>query len=116
MLMVVHLIFLLPSLAALITGMVLTGRARREHGKAATYGMIGCALLMVNLLIEAGWSIAIPMLVDSMGVGGLGLVSAASSILGAALFCGGVGLLIWGVVARRGPAAPPPPPGWYQQH
>ncbi|MEV0237339.1 hypothetical protein [Nonomuraea sp. NPDC050786] len=104
----------------LLIGVVLTARARRDHGSAAMIGLAGCIVLLLGVLfnILRSW-ILIPMMADSLGMSidaVFGITTPISMIFDA----GGTGLLIWAVVARRKPQQPVQPPygpqgpGWQQ--
>ncbi|MFI6291693.1 hypothetical protein ACIBEJ_08915 [Nonomuraea sp. NPDC050790] len=102
-------------------GAVITGMARRQHGKAAVLGLIGCVLLMINVLPTAAMTIFAPQIARDLG---LSMASTFFGILGflnMALTLGGFGLLVAAVVARRtpqpqAPAWNQPQPGYGQQH
>ncbi|GAA2306832.1 hypothetical protein GCM10010149_65840 [Nonomuraea roseoviolacea subsp. roseoviolacea] len=117
---IAFLLSLLPALA-LITGIILTARARREHGKAAMIGLWGCLVLLLALVMRLVWSLVVPHLVGSGGMDTFQIVMLLHSAIDALLTMTGFGLLIWAVVARRahpGAAAPeahlsaPHAPAW----
>ncbi|MBN6057532.1 hypothetical protein JYK22_36755, partial [Nonomuraea sp. RK-328] len=132
---VASLLSLLPALA-LITGVILTLRARRDHGRAAVIGTWGCLVLLTTLVLRIAWSMLVPTLVGEGGMDTFQIVMLLFNAVDALFTMTGLGLLVWAVVARRapsgsgvhGPHAPgphvptpqapawqapvPPPPGW----
>ncbi|NUW30546.1 hypothetical protein HTZ77_03780 [Nonomuraea sp. SMC257] len=107
---IAFLLSLLPALA-LITGIVLTVRARREHGKAATIGMWGCVVLLLALVLRLVWSMLVAQVVSAGGMETFQVVMVLHGAVDALLTMTGLGLLVWAVVARRprpGPEAPLP--------
>ncbi|WP_214413665.1 hypothetical protein [Sphaerisporangium fuscum] len=127
--MILNILYYLPTLIVLIVGIVLTARAKREHGSGATLGMIGCIVLLLTALLEAVRALALPYLLTSGGYSARGPLITLSGLLFAIFNTIGIGLLIWGVVAKRiqtQSAAPgwqppqgqgwqQPAPGWQQQ-
>ncbi|MFI6504166.1 hypothetical protein [Nonomuraea typhae] len=102
-----HLVLII----AFVVGAVLCGRARREHGKAATLGMIGCLVLVLSVLVRMPTIFAADIQ-RSLGLSfaSLGVVFAAIGLLETILLLAGFGLLVAGVVVRRGPRPQPPAP------
>ncbi|WP_433355979.1 hypothetical protein ACQP25_18525 [Microtetraspora malaysiensis] len=98
---VFSVVFFLPVLVILVVGVVLTGRARREHGRAAVLGMVGCLVLLANFIMEALSVFALPYVISSWGIGGVQIFSFVTAVLTAILPTTGIGLLIWGVTASR---------------
>ncbi|MEV1177585.1 hypothetical protein [Nonomuraea sp. NPDC049784] len=104
----------------LLAGVVVTARARRDHGSAAMIGMAGCILLLLGVVfnILRSW-VLIPMMADSLGMK-IDTVFAVTTPISMIFDAVGTGLLIWAVVARRKPHQPAQPPqgsqgpGWQQ--
>ncbi|MEV4108074.1 proline-rich domain-containing protein [Nonomuraea sp. NPDC049695] len=104
----------------LLVGVVLTARARRDHGSAAMIGLAGCIVLLLGVLfnILRSW-VLIPMMADSFGMS-IDAVFSITTPIAMIFDAGGTGLLIWAVVARRKPSRPTQPPhgpqgpGWQQ--
>ncbi|WP_433431570.1 hypothetical protein [Nonomuraea sp. CA-141351] len=101
----------------LLVGVVVTARARRDHGSAAMIGMTGCILLLLGVVfnILRSW-VLIPLMADSLGMD-IETVFAVTTPISMIFDAVGTGLLIWAVVARRKPHQPAQPsqePGWQQ--
>ncbi|NIK59573.1 hypothetical protein [Kribbella shirazensis] len=96
----------LIQLSVLIVGLVLTGRTRRTGGDSASKGLIGCAVLLLNLLITVGSSFAAPVMYRASGVSQLEVFYAVRGLLSAVLLSVGIGFLIAGVLANGRSAAP----------
>ncbi|TDD21740.1 hypothetical protein E1294_14065 [Nonomuraea diastatica] len=111
----ITIIFPLVMVVVLVGGVIVTAMNRRAHGRGATLGMAGCAVLLVGVLINVVLGFIAPSLYDALGAGGATmLISAGGMIFNAT----GTGLLIAGVIARRDPQQPQsphyPPPGQAQ--
>lgn len=111
------ILFVIPTVILLVVGIVLTARARGEHGRAATFGMIGCVVLLVGSILQGAWQVMLPSIVESGGYEILSLVNAVTGFVFLVVNLAGTGLLIGGVVARRDPPQTPQYPqaqGWQQ--
>ncbi|MFG1706065.1 hypothetical protein ACFLIM_23000 [Nonomuraea sp. M3C6] len=99
----------------LLVGIVLTAMNRRNHGRAAILGMVGCILLLLGVVYNTLFGYFAPTLIRSSGIGLTGTI-AMSNLISLIFNAGGTGLLIWAVVARRNPPQPSQPqgPGWQQ--
>jgi hypothetical protein len=108
----------LLTLGVLIPGLMQTARARRTAGPAAAKAMVGCGVLLVNLLITVVWSLVWQMggssLLRGTGTQDMSMVYGVYGLLHTVLYCVGVGYLIAGVVGASR-AAPPPYPQQQQQ-
>ncbi|WP_157246483.1 hypothetical protein [Nonomuraea typhae] len=103
--------FNLITIVAFVVGAVLCGRAKRDHGKAATLGMIGCLLLVLSVLVRTPTIFAIDFQRDlGLSAASLGVIFAVVGLLETILLLAGFALLVAGVVARRGPRPQPPAP------
>lgn len=100
------------TMLALAVGAVVTGMARRDHGKGATLGLIGCLVLLFNTLIQVGQSLFITRMFDAFGHRIFELILTLLNLLTTLLFITGLGLLVMGVVARRTPRPQPQPQPW----
>ena len=107
----------------LLGGIIITAVKRREHGRGAMLGMVGCVLLLVSVVLAIAQGFLLPIM-------GLDLLTASAflNILHLLINASGTALLIAGVVARRqppqqaqGPYQPQSPyphqpqPDWGQQ-
>ncbi|MEV4167009.1 hypothetical protein [Nonomuraea dietziae] len=90
----------------LIVGIALTARARAEHGRGATLGLVGCVVLLVAAILQGAYQVMIPSLVESGGFEVITMMSMITGLLFTVLNVVGTGLLIFGVVARRGGPQP----------
>ncbi|MEV0201996.1 hypothetical protein [Nonomuraea sp. NPDC050691] len=107
---IAFLLSLLPALV-LITGVILTARARREHGRAATIGMWGCVVLLLGLALRVAWSLLVPMLVADGGMDTFQVLMLLHGAVDALVTMTGLALLVWAVVVRRArPGAETPAP------
>ncbi|MEU7746198.1 hypothetical protein [Nonomuraea sp. NPDC049158] len=104
----IYLILRLLMGSLLIVGVVLTAKAKAEHGRAATLGMFGCIALLFPELISIVRLFSLDSLIRAVGVNSFNIVLAAIETISTLITAVGVGLLIWAVVARRTPAQPPP--------
>jgi hypothetical protein len=102
----------LPTLAVLVTGLVLAvaRRGRLPH-RARALMMSGIAVLLVVSLLGLAWTVAVPHLLDLRWNGGGGyrqyqLFSLAVGVLWAIGYPVGLGLLVAAVFAGRPVAAP----------
>ncbi|GAB3174384.1 hypothetical protein FHX75_13246 [Micromonospora palomenae] len=102
----------LPTLAVLVTGLVLAvaRRGRLPH-RARALMMSGLAVLMVVSLLGLAWNVAVPHLLDLRWDGGGGfrqyhLFSLAVGVLWAIGYPVGLGLLVAAAFAGRPVAAP----------
>jgi hypothetical protein len=107
-------VFALLMIILLIVGIVLMIRARAEHGRAAMLGLYGCIVFLISVVFDVARSLTFPYLVEAVGIRSIGGVVLVEALISLVLTGGGVGLLIWAVVARRTPAQPPQTPGWPQ--
>ncbi|TDE43083.1 hypothetical protein E1295_26745 [Nonomuraea mesophila] len=102
----ISIIFPLVLVVVLVGGIIVTAMNRRAHGRGATLGMAGCAVLLVGVLMNVVLGFIASSLYDALGAGGAAmLISAVSMIFNVA----GTSLLIAGVIARRDPQQPPSP-------
>ncbi|MFC4006323.1 hypothetical protein ACFOY2_03760 [Nonomuraea purpurea] len=99
----------------LLAGIVMTAMGRRNHGSAATIGMVGCIVLLLGLVFNTLRGLALPMLSDTFGMS-LNMLFTVGNVLSLLFEVIGTGLLIWAVVARRNPPTPAGPqgPAWQQ--
>ncbi|MEU4714723.1 hypothetical protein AB0F73_13840 [Micromonospora purpureochromogenes] len=102
----------LPTLAVLVTGLVLAAarRGRLPH-RARTLMLSGIAVLLVVGLLGLAWNVAVPHLLDLRWAGGgtyrqYRLFSLAVGVLWAIGYPVGLGLLVAAVFAGRPVAAP----------
>ncbi|WP_431902698.1 hypothetical protein [Nonomuraea sp. bgisy101] len=113
------LLFIIPMVILLVLGIVLTARARAEHGRAATFGMVGCIVLLLGAILQGAWQVILPSIVQSGGFAIFGVVNAVVGFVFVVVDLVGTGFLIGGVVARRNPPQAPQypqaPQGWQQQ-
>ncbi|WP_327090571.1 hypothetical protein OIE66_08090 [Nonomuraea sp. NBC_01738] len=116
----IHLLVIL----ALIGGVVAMGVAKRNQGKGAVLGMFGGGLLIIHQLVILIYSIWAPSIMSDLGLSAFGIMSIIYGLVVQGLFVIGVGLLVGGVIARRGgpqqqrqpmPGAYGQPQGWQQQ-
>lgn len=98
----------------LIVGVVLTAKAKAEHGRAATLGMFGCLVLLFCELLSIVRVMLQESLLRAVGIHSFNMVLVAIETISTLITAVGVGLLIWAVVARRTPAQPQQPQGWQQ--
>ncbi|MEU6719239.1 hypothetical protein ABZ897_47910 [Nonomuraea sp. NPDC046802] len=99
----------------LLTGVVVTAMGRRNHGSAATIGMMGCIALLLGVVFDLLRNLLFETLVETLGISP-SLFFMIGTVITLLLDVTGTGLLIWAVVARRKPPAPAGPqgPGWQQ--
>jgi hypothetical protein len=107
-------VFGLLMVILLIVGIVLMIRARGEHGRAAMLGVYGCIALLIGVVFDVARGFTLPYLIDAVGIRSIGVVLLVEGLVSFILTGGGVGLLIWAVIARRTPAQPQQTPGWQQ--
>ncbi|MEU4545099.1 hypothetical protein [Nonomuraea dietziae] len=100
------LLYLVPTVILLVVGIALTARARAEHGRGATLGLVGCVVLLVAAILQGTYQALIPSLVESGGFEIITMMSMITGLLFTVLNVVGIGLLIFGVVARRGGPQP----------
>ncbi|MEU5787597.1 hypothetical protein ABZ754_07685 [Micromonospora purpureochromogenes] len=103
----------LPTLAVLVTGLVLAvARRGRLPGRARALMLSGIAVLLVVSLMAMAWAFAVPHLLDFRSIDGgaaLGrfrLFSMAMSLVGWIGYPVGLGLLVAAALAGRPVAAP----------
>ncbi|WP_143591184.1 hypothetical protein [Thermoactinospora rubra] len=104
----------LLQLAALVTGIVLTLRARRSHGRAAVLGATGCVVLLLGVIVSLLPSLFARVIIEAFGFQATTSLFMLTSLLHTLLFVAGVGLLVAGVVTPR--TAPAPYPGPHPGH
>ncbi|SDM06124.1 hypothetical protein SAMN05421874_13731 [Nonomuraea maritima] len=102
---VIPALFQIALAVVLIAGAVLAGTRRHEHGRAATIGMAGFLVLLLEMVLSTVMLLVLPSLVSSLS-GGL-MASMVFTAVTLILRIGGIALLIWAVIARR--ARPPSP-------
>ncbi|MET7746943.1 hypothetical protein [Micromonospora sp. NPDC005367] len=110
----------LPSLLVLLTGLVLTGVARRRlPGRSRALMYTGLGLLMVNIGLGVGVSVVLPAVVADQETGSLGFdvvpLFVVSNLISFLLQPVGLGLVIAAALTgRRTPGSVPPagPRGW----
>ncbi|MBF8187759.1 hypothetical protein ITP53_18870 [Nonomuraea sp. K274] len=104
----------------LIGGIIMMLIKRRDHGRAAVMGMIGCFVLLLGAVFSVLSGFLYELLADYLGMGPTFTIT---NLINLILTVTGTGLLIWAVVARRDPAQPAgpqgqgwqqPPAGWQQ--
>ncbi|RVX43540.1 hypothetical protein EDD27_6225 [Nonomuraea polychroma] len=91
-----------------VVGIILMAARRRDHGRAAIIGIMGCVALIVGVVFNAARRPVIQLLGDLFGLELAILVSTVISLIFSMV---GTGLLIWAVVARRPQQQPAPSPG-----
>jgi hypothetical protein len=113
------LLFQLPLIAVLAVGLVLVGQRKAAIGPRATLlARSGLALLLVHSVLQAAWTVSIPMLYQALrssSVASIGVLSGLIGVLLALVLTIGVGLLIAAVVTRTSPPSFPgqfTPPGY----
>ncbi|MEV0348963.1 hypothetical protein AB0H88_24575 [Nonomuraea sp. NPDC050680] len=111
---VLYIILRLLMSSLLIVGVVLTAKAKAEHGRAATLGMFGCLLLLFGELLSIVRLMSQGSLMRAVGINAFSMVLVAIETIATLITAVGVGLLIWAVVARRAPAQLRQTPGWPQ--
>ncbi|MEU7833307.1 hypothetical protein [Nonomuraea sp. NPDC049129] len=111
---VLYTILALLMSGLLIVGVVLTAKAKAEHGRAATLGMFGCFVLLFGELYSIVRIFTLDSLARAIGSDSFPIVLFVIDAIGTLITAVGVGLLIWAVVARRTPAQPQQTPGWQQ--
>ncbi|MEO3872950.1 hypothetical protein ABGB18_29395 [Nonomuraea sp. B12E4] len=109
MIQVTGIISLIIMAVVLIAGAVVTAMRRRDHGRAALFGMAGCIVLLLGVVLNIAAGLFMSML-------GVLTVSAISNLISTIFQAVGIGLLVWGVIARRNPpqAGQPQGAGWPQ--
>ncbi|MFI6540873.1 hypothetical protein ACIBHY_51045 [Nonomuraea sp. NPDC050547] len=95
-------------------GAVITGLARRRHGKGALLGMFGCIVLMIDVLPTVATSVFAPSIARDLGFSTASTIFGLLGLVNMALTLVGFGLLVAGVVAHRGPRPEPQAPAWNQ--
>ncbi|TMR07846.1 hypothetical protein ETD86_50350 [Nonomuraea turkmeniaca] len=95
----------------LVGGIIMMAMRRRDHGRPAVIGIMGCVVLLLGVVFDAARSLLIDLMSDVLGLTPTFVLSTAISLLFSLV---GTGLLIWAVVARRDQRQPAPPhgPGW----
>lgn len=97
----------------LVVGIVLMAARRRDHGRAAVVGILGCVVLLLGVVFNSLQGFMIDLLIPLLEIGPsyavASLISFGFSIIG-------TGLLIFAVIARRDPRQPAPAhgPEWQQ--
>src|SRR5690606_15145693 len=98
-------------------GIVITAMGRRNHGRAAVIGLLGCVALLIDGLLRLGQVFLLPAIVSSGAYSEVAAMIGVFGLLSFVLSTTGIGLLIWAVVARRAPQQPASPaPGWQQPY
>ncbi len=106
----------LPLLAVLIAGFVLVSSRRTRIGtRSALFARIGLALLAVDLVFQAIWTVLFPRLITSLDLEytQFGVLSFGVGLILTVLTAAGIALLIGAIVTRTAPAAPAYDPGPY---
>jgi hypothetical protein len=106
----------LPLLAMLIAGFVLISARRARIGaRSALLARIGLAVLAVNLVFQAIWTMLFPRLLSSLDLEyrQFGMLSFGAGLILTVLLAAGIALLIGAIVTRADPATPPWNPGTY---
>lgn len=102
----------LPLLAVIITGLVLVGARRARIGRrSAMLAQIGLGLLVLDVILQAAWTMFLPQVVRSLDVTmhSFGVVASTISMLLTLLLTAALGLLIAAVVTREPTVAAPGP-------
>lgn len=97
----------LPTLVALVVGLVLLLRRRPTLGRRrATLAMLGIIALLITELVGATWSILIPLMPGFVDYGGPAflILNYAAGIISTVLGAAGVALLIAAAISRPRPA------------
>ncbi|MBB5083800.1 hypothetical protein [Nonomuraea endophytica] len=95
-------------------GAVVTGLARKRHGKGALLGMFGCIVLTVGVLPTVATSVFAPSIAHDLGLSTASMIFGILGLVNMVLTLAGFGLLVAGVVAHRGPRPAPQTPAWNQ--
>ncbi len=106
----------LPLLAILIGGFVLVSTRRARIGaRSALFARIGLAVLAVNLVFQAVWTVLFPQLISSLDLeySQFGMLSFGAGLILTVLLAAGIALLIGAIVTRADPATQPWNPGSY---
>lgn len=99
----------------LILGIVLMAARRRDHGRAAVIGIVGCVVLLLGVVYNAVQGFLIELLDDVLD--DLGIAYTVTTVVSLFFSLVGTSLLIWAVVARRqAPSAGPDRPDQSQPH
>jgi hypothetical protein len=99
----------------LILGIVLMAARRRDHGRAAVIGIVGCVVLLLGVVYNAVQGFLIELLDDVLD--DLGIAYTVTTVVSLFISLVGTSLLIWAVVARRqAPSAGPGRPDQPQPH
>ncbi|MGN9846005.1 hypothetical protein ACTMTI_48595 [Nonomuraea sp. H19] len=95
----------------LVVGIVLMAARRRDHGRAAVIGALGCVVLLLGTVFSVIQGLLLELLIPLLN---LGLAHTFTSVISFGFNLIGTGMLIFAVVARRDPRQPAPPqgPGW----
>lgn len=107
----VNLLLVLVVALVLAVGIVLTLRARPQHGRAAVLGTWGCVVLLIGLVANVVTSYLLPTFAAEGGAGSFMLFALVQSGLNTLFTATGTALLVWAVIARR-PGRPRQPPAW----
>lgn len=110
---VVSLIGLVLMVLLLIIGIVLMAARRRDHGRGAVIGILGCVVLLLGAVFNVARAFLDPLLADLLD---MGVAFTITTVISFGFSLIGTALLIFAVVARRDPRQPAPPqgPGWQQ--
>ena len=100
----------LPLLGVLVAGFVLVSARRQTIGaRSASLARLGLAALLVSVILQLAWAMAIPRLMDTLdSTTQFGLAASVIGIALAVAFAAGIALILAAVVTRTssGPAAP----------
>jgi hypothetical protein len=98
----------------LIVGIVLMAARRRDHGRAAVMGILGCVVLLLGVVFNVARGLLDEALAELLSIA---VAFTVSSVISMIFSLTGTALLIAAVVARRNPAqaAPPAGQGWPRQ-
>lgn len=95
----IYVIVLIPEIAILGFGIAMIARAKR--GKATTLGVVGCIVLLVGALLNAAQTILMPNLAEELGYSRINVIFMVLAFVHMAIFCVGIGLLIWSAASRN---------------
>ena len=113
-----QLLFATPTVVTLVIGIVLIAVRRDRLGpRSRGLGIAGCAVLLVDGLVNTAYTVALPQLLRERSISDLNLVIGVSGLFFVILNCAGLALLVAALVtAAGGRPAPPPPAPWGPPH
>ncbi|MFC7583030.1 chlorophyll a/b-binding protein [Nonomuraea antimicrobica] len=106
---ILSIVSLIVMTVMLLGGAVLMATRRREHGRGAMLGMVGCIVLLVGVALNALIVFLLPALGDSWSPSEIEIVLAIHTLASLIVQIAGTVLLIFAVIARRNPPQPVQP-------